>query len=231
MILRSFAVTMAALTLAGCNIQHEPAGPTQYETRTVDRDDAKAVNVHLTMGAGQMKVGSGTGKLMQAYFTYNVPSWKPEMRYSAGDLTVEQPSSHGAHLGPQKYEWDLRFAQDIPLNFHVNFGAGEAQLDLGSLTLQNVDVDMGVGQLKLDLRGAPKHDYNVNINGGVGEATVRLSADVGIYAEASGGIGEVTARGLAKRGDHWVTDAYEQPGPKIRITVHGGIGQINLVAE
>jgi hypothetical protein len=231
MILRSFVLSVGALSLAGCMSLHEATGPTEYESRAVERDDAKSVNVHLTMGAGQMKVGSGTAKLMQGYFTYNVPAWKPQTRYTAGDLTVEQPSSHGAHLGPQKYEWDLRFAQDIPLNFHVTFGAGEAQLDLGSLTLQNVDVDMGVGQLKLDLRGMPKHDYSVNINGGVGEATVRLSSDVGIYAEASGGIGEVTARGLAKRGDHWVTEAYDQPGPKIRITVHGGIGQINLVAE
>jgi len=60
----------------------------------------------------------------------------------------------------------------------------------------------------------------------------RVCEIFGASAEAViGGIGEVTARGLAKRGDHWVTDAYEQPGPKIRITVHGGIGQINLVAE
>ena len=231
MILRSALLAAGALSLAGCMIQHDPTGPTQYESKAFERDDAKSVNVRLSMGAGQMKVGSGTAKLMQGYFTYNVPSWKPDVRYSAGEITVEQPNSHGTHLGPQKYEWDLRFAQDIPLNFHVNFGAGEAELDLGSLTLQNVSVDMGVGQLKLDLRGIPKHDYNVTINGGVGEAIVRLPADIGVYAEASGGIGEIKVRGMNKRGDHWVTEAYDQAGPKIHVTAHGGIGQISLTAE
>jgi hypothetical protein len=217
--------------MSGCVMVTETAGPTQYDTRAFERDDAKEVNVHLTMGAGQLKVGSGTRKLMQGYFTYNVPSWKPDLRYSAGDLTVEQPSSHHAHLGSNKYEWDLRFAQDIPLNFHVNFGAGEAQLDLGSLMLHHVDVQMGVGSLKLDLRGVPKQDYDVTINGGVGEAIVHLPSGVGVYAEASGGIGEISVRGLAKVSGHWVNEAYSEPGPKIHLNVQGGIGSISLIAE
>ncbi|SPE25013.1 conserved exported hypothetical protein [Candidatus Sulfopaludibacter sp. SbA3] len=225
-------LAVGALGLTSCVVTTEATGPTQYDSRAFERDASKEVTVHLRMGAGQIKVGSGTRKLMQAYFTYNVPSWKPDVRYSAGTLDVEQPSHRGAHLaGSHKYDWDLRFAQDIPLNFDVNFGAGDAQLDLGSLTLRNVNVQMGVGELKLDLRGVPKHDYSVTINGGVGEATVRLPADVGIYAEASGGIGEISTRGLMKRDGHWINEAYGQPGVKIHLEVHGGIGQITLIAE
>jgi hypothetical protein len=224
-------LAVGAMSLTSCVITREPAGPAQYDTRAFERDDAKEVNVHLRMGAGQMKVGSGTHKLMQGYFTYTVPSWKPDLSYSAGDLTVAQPQSHSVHIGNNKYEWDLRFAQDIPLNFHVNFGAGEAQLDLGGLTLRHVSVDMGVGSLKLDLRGIPKQDYEVSINGGVGEATVHLPATVGVYAEASGGIGEINARGLRKRDGHWVNEAYDEPGAKIHVSVHGGIGQITLIAD
>ena len=224
-------VTLGALSLTGCVITHEPAGPTQYSSQAVERDGAKQVTVHLNMGAGQLKVGSGTHKLMQGYFTYNVPSWKPELQYSAGDLTVSQPKTHNVHLGNNKYEWDLRFAQDLPLDFHIDFGAGEAQLDLGSLTLRHVNVQMGVGSIKLDLRGVPKQDYDVTIDGGVGEAVVHLPASVGIYAEASGGIGEINARGLEKRDGRWTNDAYNEPGPKIRLNVHGGIGSISLIAE
>lgn len=226
-----FLLAAGIFGLAGCVITHEPAGPTQYDSQAIERDNAREVNVRLNMGAGQLKVGSGTSKLMQGYYTYNVPSWKPEVHYSAGDLTVSQPETHGVRLGNHKYEWDLRFAQDVPLNFHINFGAGEAQLDLGSLILRHVDVEMGVGSVKLDLRGHPKQDYDVSINGGVGEAVVHLPSTVGIYAEASGGIGEINAHGLSKRDGHWVNDAYSEPGPKIHLTVHGGIGSITLTAE
>lgn len=226
-----FLLAVAALGLSACVVSTEPAGPTRYDNVAFDRNDAKEVNVRLNMGAGQMKVGTGTSKLVQAYFTYNVDAWKPIVRYNAGELSIEQPRTHSARIGSNKYEWDLRFARDVPLNFHLNFGAGEAQLDLGSLDLRGVDVQMGVGSCKLDLRGVPKHDYNVSINGGVGEAIVHLPADVGIYAEASGGIGEISARGLNKEDGHWTNEAYNQPGVKIRLNVHGGIGQISLIAE
>lgn len=225
-------LTVAALGSSGCVVYHESTTTESvYESRAVEHDSAKEVNVHLTMGAGQLRVGSGTSKLMQAYFTYNSPSWKPEMRYEGGQLTVKQPESHGARLGHNKYEWDLRFAQDVPLNFHVNFGAGDAQLDLGRLTVSNVSVEMGVGKLQLDLRGTPKHDCTVNIEGGVGEATVRLPSSTGVYAEAEGGIGSIQVSGMNKRGDHWENDAYSGEGHKIRLSAHGGIGSIVLISE
>src|SRR5579863_2154540 len=109
-----FLLALGVLGLTGCVITREPAGPTQYDSQAVERDDAKEVTVRLTMGAGELKVGSGTHKLMQGYFTYNFPAWKPQLHYSAGELTVSQPETHGVHIGNHKYEWDLRFAQDIP---------------------------------------------------------------------------------------------------------------------
>ena len=181
-----------------------------------------------------MKVSSGTQKLMAAYFTYNVPSLKPELRTSTSggvaQVSVDQPSSR-AHFGHMKYEWDLRLSDSVPLDLDVHFGAGEANLDIGSLALRSVSVNMGVGQLQMDLRGTPKRDYTVNVHGGVGEAVVRLPSNVGIEAYASGGIGDISVHGLSKDGGRWVNDAFRGPGPKIRVRVEGGVGQIKLLAE
>jgi len=229
-----FGLTLAALCLSACVITTDARGPVQYESRSIDRDSSERVRVSLNMGAGDLKVSSGTEKLMQAYFNYNVPDLKPDVRYSTaagvGELRVEQPSRH-THIGNMKYEWDLRLSDRVPLDIHVNFGAGQAQLDLGSLDLQGLELDMGVGELQMDLRGNPKHDYNVHVNGGVGEATVRLPANVGIEARASGGIGDISVRGLRKQGSRWVNDAYDAPGVKIHVDVQGGIGSIRLIAE
>jgi len=225
---------VCVLNLAGCVVTRDARGPVEYESRAIDRDTSERVRVTLEMGAGDLKVSSGTQKLLQAYFNYNVPGLKPEVRYSTaggtGDLRVSEPSLH-AHLGNNTYDWDLRFSDVVPLDLHVNFGAGEAHLDLGSLDLRSVRLDMGVGQLEMDLRGNPKHDYDVKISGGVGEATVRLPANVGIDARASGGIGDITVRGLRKQGGHWLNDAFNEPGVKIHVDVEGGIGSIRLIAE
>jgi hypothetical protein len=225
-----------AVLLSSCAVDtHIATGPTQYDSPSFERDDAKEVRLDLNMGAGDLKVGSGTRKLMQAYFTYNVPSWKPEVRYSAaggvGSLTINQPGHSHGHFGNMKYEWDLRLNQDVPIDVKVNFGAGQAELDLGNLALRSVEVDMGVGSLQMDLRGNPKHDYNVRINGGVGEAVIHLPSNAGVYAEAGGGIGEVSVRNLRKEGGHWVNDAYADSKVKIHLTVEGGVGSIKLIGE
>jgi hypothetical protein len=221
--------------LAGCAVTVDSTGPTQYDVRSFERGSVKELHLDLNMGAGDLKVGTGTHKLAQAYFTYNVPGWKPEVRFdpqgARGNLTLRQPDHHGPTFGASKNEWDLRLSQDVPLYATVNFGAGHAQLDLGSLPLRDVQVNMGVGKLDMDLRGDPKEDYNVRIHGGVGEATVRLPASAGVYAEASGGIGSVEARNLIKIDSHWVNEAYANAKVKIHLTAEGGVGSIRLIGE
>lgn len=226
-------VPLLAACLGGCVI--ERPGPTQHDFQTVERDSSELVRVNLIMGAGNLRVDSGTDKLAAADFTYNLASWKPEMRYTSaagrGSLTIRQSESHQPHLGKNQYEWDLRLNREVPLDLTVHFGAGEAHLNVGDLTLRSVDVEMGVGRLDLDLDGRPKQSYNVNVSGGVGEATIHLPAGVGVDAEATGGIGSIQASGLRKRGDRYFNDAYPDSKVTIHLTVHGGVGSIRLIAD
>jgi hypothetical protein len=223
-----------ALFLIGCGLPTR-TGPMRHETRAISLDKAERVRVALNMGAGELRVSGGASQLMEADFLYNVDAWKPDVHYRStgafGDLTVEQPGGTHSHSGSQKYQWDLRFNNTVPLDLTVRFGAGDARMDLGKLTLRNVEMEIGAGRIDMDLRGNPKRDYGVRVRGGVGEATLRLPADVGIYAEAAGGLGEIRVRGLQRDGDHWVNDAYRDAAVRIRVDVQGGIGAVNLIAE
>ncbi len=233
MLARSALLAAGALCMCGCVI--ETPGPTQHDFRTVELDKSETLRVNLRMGAGNLRVGSGTQKMMRADFTYNVPSWKPYVRYSStagrGDLTIEQPGTSHTHFGHTRYEWDVRLTRDVPVDLRVNFGAGDAELDVGSLALRSVEVDMGVGKLQLDLRGNLKRNCEVRIRGGVGEATVRLPADVGVYAEAEGGIGEIKTTGLRREGRIYTNDAYQNSKATIRLDIRGGVGAIRLISD
>jgi hypothetical protein len=217
------------ICLTGCMV--ESAGPTTHDFRAIEKDSSDLVRVTLNMGAGNLRVGSGTDKLMRADFDYNVPAWKPEVSYSPGSLSISQPSSHSAHLGNTKYDWDVRLNREVPINMNVHFGAGEAHLDLGSLSLRSVEVDMGVGSIQMDLRGNPKHDYDVNVHGGVGEATIRVPSDVAVVADAHGGIGEIKASGMRKEDSRYYNDAYGKAKVTIHLNVEGGVGSIHLISE
>ena len=230
---RRWGLLLAGIACStGCVIEH--AGPTQHDFQSIDRDNVELVRVNLNMGAGELRVDSGTDKLATADFTYNVPRWKPEVRYTntagRGNLTISQPE-RGASVGNSKYEWDLRLNKDVPMDITAHFGAGEGRMNLSDLTLRGVEIEMGVGELNLDLRGSPKKSYEVRIRGGVGEATVRLPSRVGVEADVKGGIGEVTASGLHQDGKRYYNDALADSKVAIHLDVEGGVGSIHLISE
>lgn len=230
-----YLVFPALIGLGGCMIHHERGGPLEYSSQTLEPDSTERVRVNLHMGAGDLRVTDGSQKLLRADFSYNVPSWKPEVQYKTsgeiGNLTIKQPGSGQTYIGDTKYRWDLQLSNKVPMELEVHFGAGQARLDLGSLQLRGVEVNMGVGQLDMDLRGPVKHSYNVTIHGGVGQATVRLPVDAGIYAEAHGGIGSINVSGLQRRDGAWTSEAWDKAENRIRVEVHGGIGEIRLIAD
>jgi hypothetical protein len=231
---RALPLPAALLWLTGCVV--ETSGPVHYEHSAFDRGQVETLRLNLVMGAGKLRIGSGTEKLLRADFGYNVPAWKPTIQfqnnYGQASMTISQPETHHVNVGRAEYTWDLALNRDVPLDLSLRFGAGEAKLDLGSLPLRGVRVDMGVGQVEMDLRGVPKQNYDVSINGGVGQATVRLPDDVGIVADAHGGIGEIHASGLHKDDSgRYVNEAYGTSKVTIHVTVNGGIGEIRLIAD
>jgi hypothetical protein len=231
--MRAAMVAASVVMLGGCTVNLE-RGPVEHLQKSIELDKSEMSRVEIKMGAGELKVEGGSSKLMDADFDYDVPSWKPTVNYSAssfrGQLLIEQPAHSGA-ANNITYKWALRFNDKLPIELVTQLGAGQANLNLGTMNLRSVVVHMGVGQVELDLRGKPSHDYNVEIHGGIGQAIVHLPSTVGIVANAAGGLGDIDVHGLQKRNGHWTNDAYEHSPVTIHLDVKGGIGNITLTAE
>jgi hypothetical protein len=220
--------------LVGCGSRNEPLGPEEHESRSVDLDKAERVRAVIKMAFGELNVRGGSDKLLDADFTYTNAALKPDVQYraggGAGDLTVETRAGSPSG-GSLKNRWDLRLNDRVPVDLRVEFGAGEADMNLGTLSIRSAEVMMGAGTLRLDLRGKPTSDYSVRVTGGAGEATVYLPKDVGVSAKASGGLGEVSVRGLHKSGESYRNDAWDRAGVRIRLDIQGGVGSIKLISE
>jgi hypothetical protein len=232
------------MVAAGCTVRHgdgdgiSVSGETMRSTQIVARErvaKAEMVQAEFNMGAGKLKLGGGAKEFFEGEFAYNVPAWKPEVRFDGGGfrgrLTVQQGGHGSTQLGEMKNEWVMRLANYIPLDLNIRCGAGENEVDLHELTVRSAEVHLGAGQVDMDLRIRPKKDVDVKIEGGVGEAKVRVPSDVAVVAEASGGLGEINVQGMKKDGNRWTTEAYGKGGATIRLTVKGGIGSIRIVAE
>jgi len=233
--MRTMVMVLAAATLAGCGFPRVHTGPSVHETRVIDLGKFEMARVELKMSVGELHVDGGSPNLVDADFDYNVPEWRPRVDSSSSsfraDVKIEQPSGGAAVSGDSRYIWRLKLNDGVPLNLVTHLGTGEATLDLGSVTLRNLQVNMGVGELRLDLRGHPTNDYDVEIHGGVGEATVLLPNSVGISAMARGGIGDISVEGLEKRNNRWENEAYSTSKVRVRLNITGGVGDIHLRAE
>jgi hypothetical protein len=229
-----FIVLAAAMATIGCNnleSNRASTSETRTESKTVALGSAQSVRVSLKMRAGELKVGGGATPLLDADFTYNVPSWKPEVKYEVsdgvGNLEVEQPESGGS-TGNTRNEWDLHLSNKPPMEMTVNMGAGRATLTLGGLALSRLEVNMGAGETTLDLTGNWRKDLSAEIHGGVGKATIRLPKDVGVHVIAQGGLGSINAGDFHKQGDAYVNDEYGKSPVTLRVEVEGGVGEIDL---
>jgi hypothetical protein len=228
----SGVAAIAVAVLGSCEYRRAEIGPMHEEPVSIDLGNIERANVRLELGAGELTVRSGVGKLLRGRFEYNVRAWKPQVTYSASgssaDLTIRQPRGTGS-FGNTRNIWDLELSDKVLLDFTLNCGAGQGRLEMGDLDLQHVAVKIGAGQIDLDLRGKPTHDYDVEVSGGVGQATVRLPENVGVRAEAHGGIGHIDVSGLEKRGDYYENSLYGNSKVNVRLRVAGGIGEIRII--
>jgi hypothetical protein len=231
--LKACAGVAVAMLLSGCDVESMEKRETRHETRSVELDQSASARVQIRMGAGELLVASGTPKLLEADFAYNIPGWRPVVEYRAGanggDLTISQPEDAGMAWGGSVYNWKLNLNAELPLEIDADMGAGEATLQLGRMNLRRVNVDVGVGEVKVDLRGEPKHSYGLQVHGGVGAATIYLPKDVAIAATAAGGIGSIDTTGLEKRDGVWINPDRLGGPVTVSVDVKGGVGEIRLI--
>ncbi|MCB9419858.1 MAG: hypothetical protein H6667_08640 [Ardenticatenaceae bacterium] len=232
-------VTAVLILTTGC-INQIKVGPTQTDEQTIEAGDISSARVKIDMGVGKLDVNGGADGLLDAQFTYNIESWKPEVNYeisnSEGRLTIKQPDSDTATIGipdteKVKYEWDLKLNDTMPMNLDINLGVGESSLELSGLTLNSLDIQTGVGETTIDLTGSWSNSFDVDIEGGVGKTTVRLPNGVGVRVETQTGISGINVYGLIQNGDTYTNPAYDGADVILDIKVQGGVGGIDLILE
>jgi N-terminal domain of toast_rack, DUF2154/Domain of unknown function (DUF5668) len=207
---------------------------TRHESFTVDRQGAASVNTSIQSSAGQVTIGGGSSRLLDADFNFSDSYGAPKVDYhvasGVGELSLTQ-DDRGPHFGVSHNDWNLRFNNEVLLDLKIDIGAGEGRLRLRDIPVTRLALNMGAGRVDIDLTGDRKGDVDADIKGGVGQATIHLPTKVGVVAHASGGLGTITAHGLKHDGDQYTNEAYGKTPATIRLKVEGGVGQISLLEE
>ena len=227
-------VFFAAVLLAGCSSQTR-VGALRSESQSVELGDAKSVRVKIDMGAGDLQVTGGAGKLLEADFSYNVAAIKPDVRYAGGTLVVRQPEVNGLpglrNIESFRNEWNLRLNDEAPMDLSVDLGAGAGDLRLAGLSLTGLDIGLGAGEYTIDLSGDWARDLDITIDSGAADISLRLPRDVGARVEVAEGPHMIDATGLTNDGGVYTNAAYGVSDVTLDVHMEAGIGRINLEVE
>src|SRR3712207_2739258 len=229
------AAVAASLVLGSCGglPQRVEVGELQTQTRSVNAEGADSVRANLRLALGELDVGGGADRLMEADFAYNVAAWEPRVNYevvgNSGELAVEQQGlGEGIPSRDVRNEWDLRLNDDVPVDLAVQMGGGGGNLGLDSLALTGLNLDVGGGSTRVDPSGDWGQDLSAVVRGGAGEVTLLLPSRMGVRVNAGTRLGRINAEGLRKQGEAFVNDAYGDSDATLEVNVSGGAGLINL---
>lgn len=221
----------SALVLSGC-FSFIP-NKMREEAILVEKDKAKALEVDIDLGVGEMTVSSGAKEWVEGNAEYNVKKLAPQVDYDlhgdTGEVEIKHKGSTRLGLSNIKNTWAIQLNDSIPMDLNVETGASLANLDLQGLQLEKLDIEAGVGDLTVNLGGDWKKSFTTTIETGVGQTTVILPSKVGVKLTTEKGIGSSNVEGLTSKGNGvYVNEAYDKADVVLEVNSELGIGEITF---
>lgn len=233
-------VALLAAALTACGVSLSRPGETVTQTESVERGGADSVAVNVQGGVGELALTGGAADLFSGEFRYNLEELAATVDYTVsgdqGTLIIEPAADdfNTIPTGEVVSEWDLQFAEDVPLAMDVALGLGDSDLDFNGLsltelairsgagrvtanagrqTLDRIEFQAGLGDVTFTVPGGRVD--TLDFEAGAGDVEIDLTGDWEADLDASirAGLGELTVRVPA--------------GAGVRVAVEQGLGEIN----
>lgn len=160
----------------------------------------RRLNVEVQYGAGRLRVEPARGDLMyRLEMRYNEDRFQPVTRYDreSGRLTLglESRGRRGGRLEVKRDEHaTVALSPRVPMDLDLEFGAGEADVELGGLSLSSLDIETGASETNVRF-SQPNRVAARTVRLAAGAAEVRVTGLGNARAERfefEGGLGEAT---------------------------------------
>ena len=173
------------------------SGDIQTLKKKIEIGSEQSIEVNMDMGLADITVSPGDGKyIVQAVVIYDADYIKQSIDYTPGKngvLDIESKKRKGSieHWDDVKNEWELIFTTEVPMEFNLDLGLGECEMDLSKILLTDVDFDIGLSELYLEFNKPNKQQLDrMKIDTGLGEVKIKglLNANFEEFV-FSGGLG------------------------------------------
>lgn len=175
------ALAVAAVTLAVSGIS--PVTRLQAQTwrtltsaRQLGGTDPVDVQVHY--GVGTLKIDpADDGMLYRMELRYDEETFEPLIDYDAEDRELElgvESIGHGRRMNVREgASATISLTRNLPLDLDLEFGAGEAEIELGGMMLRNVAIATGASDTQIRF-GRPNRMIAESVSIQAGAADLRV---------------------------------------------------------
>lgn len=143
---------------------------------SVEVQGANSARVKLAMSVGSLRLEGGASHLMDAHFEFN-QGMEPRVDYRVhdgrGELRVDQPSLPRS-FNITRNRWDVRLNDTLPIDLEVDNGAGEADLDVSSLTLTSFELEQAAGDGDVRLNGEQQQLSHIDVDLAAGRLGIEM---------------------------------------------------------
>jgi hypothetical protein len=240
-------VTMACGITINVPVEQVKTGPTQTMTLDIAVPSESPANLKLEFGAGELAIDPGTSDaLLQGTARFNVEDFRPEVSQNGSEVTVRSgdleirgfPSINTRNF---VNEWNLQLGT-APMNLLIDAGAYQGEIELGGLSILNLDVNDGAADTRLEFStpnlvemdtlsyttGASKVELSGLANANFGTMIFRSGA--GDYTLDFSGTLLRDARVDVESGVSQVTIIVPE-GVSVLLTFTGGLANVDMQGE
>ncbi|MDH5588699.1 MAG: toast rack family protein [Gemmatimonadota bacterium] len=171
-----------------------------WKTVTMSRQlsGERDLDVHVTYGAGRFYVRPAEGGLLyRMQLRYDEDSFEPEVEFVGNDLRLGiDGRSHSIRMGRDQSggEMDLSLSRRVPMDLTLEFGAVRAELELGGLSLTDLQLSTGASEAVVDISEPnPVEMDEASFEVGAADFTVRGLGNLNTGSlDVDAGVGKVS---------------------------------------
>lgn len=198
---RSLLGIAALVTAAACahDAESHPAARMRGMTSARQVAGEKQLAVQVQYGAGMLRVAPADGDLLYRLdLRYDERQFRPVAEYDRGAgrlrLGVEGRDGHGGPASADDAHATVELSPTVPIDLSLQFGAGQAEVDLGGMSIRDLSVQTGASQTTIAF-GRPNRIAANRVRVQAGAAELRVTGLGNTRAERfefEGGVGQTT---------------------------------------
>lgn len=208
-----------------------PADVKQLKIPLVNAERAK---IQFDHGAGRLKVSAGTNQeeLILGSFGGGV-ELSQEVVEGQANIRLKIAQNWFPFLWipglSSSIMWDVYLRRDYPFTMILNTGAGETNLDLRELLVEDIVLKTGASSSHIYLPESAGYT-SLKIESGVASVEVNIPENVAGRIRTEVGLASININRLRfpKRGEVYISDDYESSENKVDIFISSGISSVSI---